>query len=111
MEMANLLNVLLGMVKVSVISGGDWSQFEKQVLANLSHDERLKDLSLLPTCGTKFYQYESGGKSFTLRISPTKRKRGLLARWSKQPGRQTLSPNKLGAEGLKSGEARSFSLD
>ena len=62
MEMANLLNVLLGMVKVSVISGGDWSQFEKQLLANLSHDERLKDLSLLPTCGTKFYQYESGWK-------------------------------------------------
>jgi hydroxymethylpyrimidine pyrophosphatase-like HAD family hydrolase len=62
LEMANLLNVLLGMVKVSVISGGDWSQFEKQVLANLSHDERLKDLSLLPTCGTKFYQYESGWK-------------------------------------------------
>ena len=62
MEMTNLLNVLLGMVKVSVISGGDWSQFEKQVLANLSHDERLKDLSLLPTCGTKFYQYESGWK-------------------------------------------------
>jgi phosphomannomutase len=62
MEMANLLNVLLRMVKVSVISGGDWSQFEKQLLANLSHDERLKGLSLLPTCGTKFYQYESGWK-------------------------------------------------
>jgi phosphomannomutase len=41
------------MVKVSVLSGGDWSQFEKQVLANLSHDGRLKDLSLLPTCGFK----------------------------------------------------------
>ena len=37
MEMANPLNVLLGMVKGSVISGGDWSQFEKHVLANLSH--------------------------------------------------------------------------
>ena len=61
-EMAKLLNALLGIVKVSVISGGDWSQFEKQVLANLSHDERLKNLSLLPTCGTKFYQYESDWK-------------------------------------------------
>jgi hypothetical protein len=61
-EMAGLLNSLLGIVKVSVISGGNWSQFEKQVLAHLSHDERLKNLSLLPTCGTKFYQYESGWK-------------------------------------------------
>lgn len=58
-EMGDLLNSLLTVVKVSVISGGEWSQFEKQVLANLSHDERLKNLSLLPTCGTKFYKYES----------------------------------------------------
>jgi phosphomannomutase len=57
-----LLDSLLGIVKVSVISGGDWSQFEKQVLAHLSHDERLKNLSLLPTCGTKFYQYEGDWK-------------------------------------------------
>jgi hypothetical protein len=61
-EMAALLNSLLGIVKVSVISGGNWLQFEKQVLANLSHDERLKNLSLLPTCGTKFYQYGSDWK-------------------------------------------------
>jgi HAD superfamily hydrolase (TIGR01484 family) len=58
-EMAQLLNSLLGLVKVSVISGGAWSQFEKQVLAQLSRDERLKNLSLLPTCGTKFYRYGS----------------------------------------------------
>src|SRR5271154_5801952 len=58
-EMAKLLNSLLDIVKVSVISGGAWQQFEKQVLAHLSHDERLKNLSLLPTCGTKFYKYES----------------------------------------------------
>ena len=61
-EMAGLLNSLLGIVKVSVISGGNWLQFEKQVLAHLSHDNRLKNLSLLPTCGTKFYRYESEWK-------------------------------------------------
>ena len=42
---------------MAVISGGDWPQFEKQLLSNLPHDEHLKNLSLLPTCGTKFYQY------------------------------------------------------
>jgi HAD superfamily hydrolase (TIGR01484 family) len=61
-EMAKLLNSLLGIVKVAVISGGAWQQFEQQVLAHLSHGEGLKNLSLLPTCGTKFYQYESGWK-------------------------------------------------
>jgi hypothetical protein len=58
-EMATLLDHLLKIVKVSVISGGAWLQFEKQVLAHLSKDQRLKNLSLLPTCGTKFYKYDS----------------------------------------------------
>ena len=58
-EMATLLDHLLKIVKVSVISGGAWLQFEKQVLAHLSEDQRLKNLSLLPTCGTKFYKYGS----------------------------------------------------
>jgi phosphomannomutase len=54
--MAALLHVLLGVVKVAVISGGDWPQFEKQLLSNLPDDERLANLSLLPTCGTKFFK-------------------------------------------------------
>jgi HAD superfamily hydrolase (TIGR01484 family) len=56
-EMSILLHKLLGTAKVAVISGGDWPQFEKQVLSNLPQDARLKDLTLLPTCGTKFFRY------------------------------------------------------
>ena len=56
-EMVSLLDSLLAIVKVSVISGGAWPQFEKQVVAHLRHDDGLKNLSLLPTCGTKFYRY------------------------------------------------------
>jgi len=59
-EMSGLLHNLLLIVKVAVISGGDWPQFEKQLLSNLSHDKTLANLSLLPTCGTKFYRYDSG---------------------------------------------------
>ena len=58
-EMATLLGSLLGVVKVAVISGGAWQQFETQVLARLSRDDRLGNLSLLPTCGSKFYRYQS----------------------------------------------------
>ena len=61
-EMAARLHDLLGIVKVAVISGGNWPQFEKQLLSHLPHDERLRNLSLLPTCGTKFYQYAGDWK-------------------------------------------------
>ena len=56
-EMSVLLHKLLGIIKVAIISGGDWEQFEKQLLANLPNDGHFENLSLLPTCGTKFYQY------------------------------------------------------
>jgi hypothetical protein len=56
-ETAALLHDLLGVVKVAVISGGAWFQFEKQLLSDIPHDDRLTNLSLLPTCGTKFFQY------------------------------------------------------
>ena len=61
-EMAARLHDLLGVIKVAVISGGDWPQFETQLLSHLPHDERLANLSLLPTCGTKFYQYSGEWK-------------------------------------------------
>ena len=58
-EMAQLLGKLLGTVKAAVISGGDWPQFEKQVLSHLGNDAKLENLSILPTCGTKFYKYDN----------------------------------------------------
>jgi len=61
-EMAVLFSRLIDTVKVAIISGGDWPQFEKQVLSNLTKEKNLKNLSILPTCGTKFYQYKRGWK-------------------------------------------------
>jgi phosphomannomutase len=61
-EMSALLGGLLDDVQVSVISGGNWPQFEKQVLSHLPHDDRLKRLSLLPTCGTKFFRFDTSWK-------------------------------------------------
>jgi phosphomannomutase len=61
-EMAALFDKLLGIIKVAVISGGNWPQFQKQVLSHLTSDKRLKNLSLLPTCGTQFYKYENHWK-------------------------------------------------
>jgi phosphomannomutase len=61
-EMSARLHDLLGVIKVAVISGGDWPQFETQLLSHFPQDDRLLNLSLLPTCGTKFYQYSGEWK-------------------------------------------------
>jgi phosphomannomutase len=61
-EMAALFRTLLGVVKAAIISGGSWRQFETQVLSPLEHEGRLKDLALLPTCGTQFFAYDGGWK-------------------------------------------------
>ncbi|WP_020603879.1 hypothetical protein [Spirosoma spitsbergense] len=55
-EMEGHMSKLLGIAQVATISGGDWPQFEKQVLAHLPKNQSPKKLSILPTCGTKFYQ-------------------------------------------------------
>jgi phosphomannomutase len=56
-EMSSLLHDLMGVVRVAIISGGAWQQFETQVLSRLPHDKSLARLSILPTCGTQFYEY------------------------------------------------------
>jgi phosphomannomutase len=61
-EMASLLRDLLDVVQVAIISGGAWLQFERQVLSNLPQNAMLDKLSILPTCGTKFYQFNGKWK-------------------------------------------------
>jgi phosphomannomutase len=58
-EMVTILNSLLRVSKVAIISGGDWPQFEKQILSKEFAPAGLSNLSLLPTCGTKFYAFTS----------------------------------------------------
>ena len=57
-EMADLLGRLIGVIKVAIISGGDYPQFQKQVLERLPPRSDLANLSILPTSGTKFFVYD-----------------------------------------------------
>ena len=52
-EMSALLTELLSITKVAVAFGGNWPLFEKRLVSNLPHGANPKDLSLLPSCGTK----------------------------------------------------------
>ena len=58
--MAGLLGQLLDVAMVCVISGGDWPQFEKQVVARLPAEARRERLFIMPTTGTKLYRYTDG---------------------------------------------------
>jgi hypothetical protein len=46
---------------VAIISGGDWPQFDKQVVGHLPQGADFSRLSILPTCGTKFYRFDEDG--------------------------------------------------
>jgi hypothetical protein len=61
-EMGRLLARLTHVAKVAVISGGDWPQFESQLLANLPSGADLSRLYLMPTSGTKLYRHGAGWK-------------------------------------------------
>lgn len=66
-EMGEVLGELLDTFQVCVISGGNFAQFEKQLLANLKADPiKLEALHLMPTCGTRYYRYELIKKDWNL---------------------------------------------
>ncbi len=97
-EMSALLHDLLGVAKVAVISGGDWPQFEKQLLSHLPHDERLANLSLLPTCGTKFYQYAGDWKKLYSEDFTPKEKAKIIGSLHKALGTAGYKAEKVWGE-------------
>ncbi|WBO21135.1 HAD-IIB family hydrolase [Sphingomonas abietis] len=59
-EMADLLAGLSEVAQVCVISGGDWPQFEKQVIGRLPRHAVRANLWIMPTSGTKLYRCTDG---------------------------------------------------
>jgi phosphomannomutase len=61
-RMGDLLVKLLGEVEVCVISGGNFGQFESQLIANLPvAPDALARMHLMPTCGTQYYLHDGSG--------------------------------------------------
>lgn len=64
-RMTELLAQLLEKFEVCVISGGKFEQFEKQLINNLKAGPlQLEHLHIMPTCGTRYYQYDTGKKDW-----------------------------------------------
>lgn len=62
---AHLLAQLADRVQVAVISGGQWAQFQSQLIARLPEQQQtaLDRWHLMPTCGTQYYRHD--GATFT----------------------------------------------
>lgn len=64
-HMAELFGKLLAKYQVCVISGGKFEQFEKQLLNWLKTEpELLARLHIMPTCGTRYYRFNSQKKQW-----------------------------------------------
>lgn len=61
-KISKLLLELLADKQVAIISGGKFSQFEKQLISKLKIDKRLfKNLTIFPTNSTSLYFFKNGG--------------------------------------------------
>jgi phosphomannomutase len=60
--MGNAIADLLAVAHVAVISGGDWPQFNQQIVNRLPTRTDLSKLWLMPTTGTKLYCFDGAWK-------------------------------------------------
>jgi hypothetical protein len=97
-DMSRLLHDLLGIVKVAVISGAGWPQFEKQVLSHLPQDETLTNLSILPTCGTEFFTYAGDWKKLYSEDFTPDEKAKIVAALTKAVAEAGFKPEKVWGE-------------
>ncbi len=67
-DMAAALARLLTRFEVAVISGGQFSQFQTQVLKRLELGFSARTLHLLPTCGTRYYRRKPAGDIETVYV-------------------------------------------
>ena len=81
--MADLLVRLLAVVEVCVISGGQFGQFQKQVVDRLgaATPAELTRLHLMPTCGTQYFRYagESWNQVYAQNLTEDEKSRALAA--------------------------------
>lgn len=85
-RMLSAFSGLLERTSVAVISGGNFEQFEMQLLARLTADPAVTEaalarLHLLPTCGTRYERRENGAWSTVYReaLSPVERDAAMSA--------------------------------
>ncbi|MBC5801032.1 MAG: HAD-IIB family hydrolase [Candidatus Eremiobacteraeota bacterium] len=105
-EMGTLLTALLGVVRMAVISGGDLPQFQKQILAHLPHGADLTKLSLLPTCGTRFFRYTDGWNKLYSEDLSGAQKQKIIAALNKEVAASGFAATKTWGEVIEDRESQ-----
>ena len=100
-EMSSLLGRLLHVVKVAIISGGDFPQFQTQVVGHLPADSDLANLSLLPTCGTKFFVYDGEWKKLYSEDLSPEQKQKIESSLEAAVAQTGLQPNQTWGERIE----------
>jgi hypothetical protein len=75
----HMLRALLSAIDVCIISGGRFEQFDAQVLRHLGEFCDLKNLHLMPTCGTRYLRWEGGvwGEMYFEKLSSDEKDRAM----------------------------------
>lgn len=69
-RMAEVLGKILDTFEVCIISGGKIEQFHKQVIDRLDvSPQQLRNLHLMPTCGTRYYRYNEIEENWDLQYA------------------------------------------
>lgn len=69
-RMGELIKQLLQKFEVCVMSGGNFRQFEIQLLGNLeASPPELQKLHIMPTCGTRYYMYNIETRKWDLQYA------------------------------------------
>ena len=95
-ETAGLLRDLLGIIKVAVISGGAWAQFEKQLLADLPKDVPLRICLCCQPAEQNSSNTTESGRSFIQRILRRSKKRRSSTLWIRRRERRGFAPRRYG---------------
>jgi HAD superfamily hydrolase (TIGR01484 family) len=78
-ETAELLTRLLQRANAAIISGGDWPQFEAQLVSRLPRHAHLHRLFILPTSGTKLYRFDHGWRAVYVDAFSIEERRYILS--------------------------------
>jgi HAD superfamily hydrolase (TIGR01484 family) len=100
-EMGTLLAQLTQVARVTVISGGDWPQFEAQLVANLPDGADLGRLWLMPTSGTKLYRFEGKWTQVYAETFDADERRRILAALDKAVAENGLDKDRSWGEKIE----------
>jgi len=100
-RMGDLLVRLLGEVEVCVISGGQFGQFQSQLIENLPvAPDALSRMHLMPTCGTQYYLHDGSGwrQQYAENLTDTQKAAALAAVESEAKRLGYWEPDNAGVE-------------